>query len=126
MTGNSSGVRILVALEPRTYREAIGSVIRELRPHLEVMIVEPDAICSEVARLGPGIVLCSQRKPTSATGGLVWIEYRPYTEPKAIIRKGAQRWKVDVFEFAELLSVVDQAESLVHEDLYPEATDSEG
>lgn len=34
-------MRIVVAVEPRSYREDIGSAIRGLRPHLEVAIVEP-------------------------------------------------------------------------------------
>jgi hypothetical protein len=75
-------MRILIALEPRTYREAIGNAIRELKPHLEVTIVEPDMLCSEVGRLGTQIVLCSQRKPIDATGGTVWIDYRPTLSPR--------------------------------------------
>jgi hypothetical protein len=123
---DGSEMRILIALEPRTYREAIGNAIRELRPHLEVTLVEPDMLCSEVAHLSPQIVLWSQRKPIDGTGGIVWIEYRPYTEPKAAIHRAGQCWRLDVFDLADLLTVMDLAESLVAQtNRYPEASDSE-
>lgn len=119
-------MRILIALKPYSYSGAIGGAIRELRPNLEVIIVEPDELISVVERLSPEIVLCSQREPIDVARKLVWIEYRPYTEPKATIRIGGdQHWKQEVSGLAELLSVVDCAESLVQAYLYPEAADLE-
>ncbi len=35
-------MRVLVANEPYMYREAITDVLRELRPHIEVSVIEPD------------------------------------------------------------------------------------
>lgn len=104
---------ILVALKPRLYSEAIGNVIRHCRPHLEVKIVEQDALDSAVARLDPKLVLCSQDGPVDMPEGLVWIEYRPYAEPKATIHVRGQRFELDVVDLAGMLSVVDKAEDLV-------------
>ena len=109
-------MRSFVALEPRFYRETIGCVIRELRPRLKVTILEPEMIGSEeeeVARLGPdSIVLCSHRSPATFVGGPAWIEYCPYTEPKATICLAGERWKLEVVELVDLLWVIDQVESL--------------
>jgi hypothetical protein len=120
-------VRILIALEPHSYSEAIGGAIQELRPHLEVKTIErSDTLGSEVARPDPKVVLCSQRESTGVASELVWIEHRPYTEPKVTIYMGGvQHWKQDVSGLADLLSVVDRAESLVQAYLCPEAVDLE-
>src|SRR5215207_3162129 len=42
--------RVVVAVEPRAYRTAIGSAIQALRPHREVTVVEPDELQAEMAR----------------------------------------------------------------------------
>lgn len=59
---------VLVAFDPTSYREAIGSATRALRPHLQMRVVEPGELGVEVARLDPELVLCSQPN-TSPTGG---------------------------------------------------------
>lgn len=104
---------ILIALEPLLYSEAIGDAIRERKPHLDVEIVEPDALGPEVARLVPKLVLCSQAGPDRIPEGLAWIEYRPYDHAGVTLRAGGQRFELEVVNLADLLSVVDRAEELV-------------
>ncbi len=60
--------KIIVALELRSYSGAIGGVIRKLKPHLQVTIVESDALASEVKRLVLELALCSQHKPAGEGG----------------------------------------------------------
>src|SRR5439155_15198688 len=54
-------MRILVANEPRSYREAIAGAVQVLRPHLAVITVEPEDLDEEVMCHNPGLVLCSRR-----------------------------------------------------------------
>jgi hypothetical protein len=70
-------MRVLIAIEPRSYRE----VIRGLRPHLEVAIVEPDA-------LEPELVICSRPSVAATNGRAAWIAFRPYDQPAAKIYVG--------------------------------------
>jgi hypothetical protein len=113
-------VKIVGDLEPRSYSGAIGDATRELKPHLQVTIVESNELAPEVERLAPELVLCSQHKP-DREGGPVWIGYRPYTESKATIWGRSQSWKLAVVELADLPSVVDPAEDLVCANLSPKA-----
>ena len=106
------GMRVLMAIEPRSYREVIGEAIQGLRPHLEVVIVEPDALEQEMARLDPGLVICSRPEITSANGRPAWIEFRPYAQPAARIHVGGRRFELKEVELEDLLSVVDEAEWL--------------
>ena len=105
-------MRVLMAIEPRSYREVIGTAIRGLRPHLEVAIVEPDALELEVAHLDPGLVICSRPNTVTANGRLAWIEFRPYAQPAARVYVGGRRFELEEVELEDLLSVVDEAERL--------------
>ena len=105
-------MRVLMAIEPRSYREVIGEAIRGLRPHLEVVIVEPDALEQEMAHLDPGLVVCSRPEITSANGRPAWIEFHPYVQPAARIYVGGRRFELEEVELEDLLSVIDEAERL--------------
>ena len=98
-------MRILMAIEPRSYREVIGEAIRGLRPHLEVVIVEPDA-------LDPELVICSRPSIAAANGRPAWIEFRPYDQPAARVYVGSQQFELEEVELEDLLRVVDEAERL--------------
>jgi hypothetical protein len=52
-----------VAIEPRAYRDAIGRVVGDLRPSLDVRVVQPEELGGEVERLAPQLVLCSGPEP---------------------------------------------------------------
>ena len=105
-------MRVLMAIEPRSYREVIGEAIRGLRPHLEVVIAEPDALEPELARLDPELVICSRSSTAASNGRPAWIEFRPYAQPAARIYVGGRRFELEEVELEDLLSVVDEAERL--------------
>ncbi len=105
-------MRVLMAIEPRSYREVIGEAIRGLRPHVEVAIVEPDALEPEMARLVPELVICSRPNVAASNGRPAWIDFRPYAQPAARIYVGGRRFELEEVELEDLLSVVDEAERL--------------
>jgi hypothetical protein len=104
---------VLVAIEPRCYREAIGFSVWTLRPHLEVVIVEPEALGEEISRLDPAIVLASCANTFTPNGKPSWVDYRPYADPtgaEGMISVGGEAARpVEGIEIADLLSIVDRA-----------------
>jgi hypothetical protein len=46
-------VLVLLANEPRAYRESIAQVFRQLRPNVEVVTAEPDELEDRVLSLAP-------------------------------------------------------------------------
>lgn len=104
-------MKVVLAVEPRSYREAIGSAIRGLRPHVEVAIVEPGVLASEVVRLDPELVICGQPNTVSPDGRPAWLEYRPYDERAELCLDGRRSKLADV-QLDDLLSIVDEAEGL--------------
>ena len=112
MTGVPEGDRpvILVAIQPRLYASAIGSVIRRLRPWLDLRVVEPDDLAAEVRRLGPRLVLCSQpRGCPGRDGDPAWVEFYPYAEapPRVMIRADGHCSTLEDADLKDLLSIVD-------------------
>jgi hypothetical protein len=109
-------MQLVVAIEPRSYRQVIGEAIRALRPHVEVTVLEPGMLGAGVRRLEPELVFADQPDTFGPEGGSTgrptWVEFRPYEQPPARVCLAGRRWELDVVEFSDLLWIVDQTEEL--------------
>lgn len=106
-------MKVLIAIEPRSYREVIGLAIEELRPHLRVEILEPDLLESEVSRLEPDLVFCSRSDCLPGSCERAWIEFRPYAETQATVCLGGVISTMEGVDLDDILSIVDRAERLL-------------
>jgi hypothetical protein len=104
--------RVLMANEPRAYREGIAAVIGQLRPEVEVKTVEPGDLDSSIERLSPDMVICS--KATDALKGRVrvWVELYPDNDALSVAYIGGRRMEYAEIQLSDLLSIVDKAEEL--------------
>ena len=102
---------VLMAIEPRSYRQVIGRTIQALRPHIEVVVLAPDTLEAGVTRLDPELVF-ADRPASSSSGGPAWVEFRPYEEPPARVRLAGRSWELEEVDLPDLLSIVDRAEEL--------------
>ncbi len=103
---------VLIALEPRSYRQVIGQTIQALRPHVEVVVLEPGTLEAGVARLEPDLVFADRPDASAPTGSPAWVEFRPYEEPPARVRLGGKRWELEEVDLSDLLAIVDRTEEL--------------
>jgi hypothetical protein len=103
---------VIFAIEPRSYRQVMGEALRSMRPHLEVVVLEPGTLEAGVARLEPDLVF-ADRPASSSSGGPAWVEFRPYEEPPARVCLAGRTWELEDVELSDLLSIVDQTEELV-------------
>ncbi len=103
-------MRILVANEPRSYRDVIVAAFQEHRPHVEVMTVEPEDLDREILRINPHLVVCSRLTETVEIHPLSWIILYPNNETRTVISIVGERTVGADFEFSSLLSVIDQTE----------------
>ena len=110
-------MQLVVAIEPRSYRQVIGEAIKALRPHVEVTVLEPGTLGAGVRRLEPELVFADQPDTFGPEGGFTgrpaWVESRPYEEPPARVCLAGRRWELEVVELSDLLSIVDQTEELI-------------
>ena len=104
-------MKVLIAVAPCAYRQTIGYTVQALRPRYMVEVVDPDRLYAEVERRIPEVVLCSLPRTNTSDEGPTWVEFRPYAEPTGKIRVDGQDLGLVDVELADLLSILDDAES---------------
>jgi hypothetical protein len=105
-------MKVLIAIEPRSYREAMGGALQGLRPHLDIVVAEPEDLWEEIIRFEPALVIADRPDTLQTAGRRDWVEFRPYLEPPARVHLGGQRRDMKKVDLPDLLSVVDEAEEL--------------
>lgn len=105
-------MRVLVANELCSYREAIAEVFKELRPHVEVRCVEPEDLDGEIVRVRPHMVLCS-RLTEAVRSLLAWVLLYPDGENRAEINSAGERTTLFDVQFDHLLAILDKIELLL-------------
>ncbi len=103
---------VLIAIEPRSYRQVIGRTIQALRPHVEVVVLDPDTLEAGVSRLEPDLVFADRPDVSAPTGRPAWVEFRPYEEPPARVYLAGRRRELGEVDLDDLLSLVDEVEEL--------------
>jgi hypothetical protein len=106
-------VRILIANEPRVYREVLEQTFAALRPHFEVTAVEPDDLDGAIAHLRPHVVFSSQITFTMTTGPFTWIVLYPEGERVVVLDIAGRQTVTADIEFERLIAIVDETERLL-------------
>lgn len=108
-------MRVLVANEPRLYREVISACLRELEPEIEAVLVDPEELDDRVQRDAPDLVFCSRVTPRVADEVPVWAEVYPEDEPLLVVSINTGRRRLTAVEdngLPNLLWIVEQAKLL--------------
>lgn len=100
--------RILIASELRSYRQAIASAFRELRPDMEVFEAEPGDLNREALRLHPNMVICSQVTSLVKESSPNWVELYPYCEPRSTVSINGEVSDVQDIQLSDLLDIADR------------------
>lgn len=102
---------MLLANEPRAYREVIAETIRSLRPEIEVLEAEPASLEESLRSLAPDMVVCA-RSPGPACEIPVWVELYPGGGPVSVVSVAGGRREIEGIELREILALVDRADTL--------------
>ena len=105
---------ILLANEPRAYRESIAQVLGQLRPNVEVITAEPEELEERVLRLAPEMVVFSEAPGLVRERVPVWVELYPEYGGGSVVGLGEERSTIEDIQLSLLLCVVDHAERLAH------------
>ncbi len=106
-------MRILVAFaqEYRLYADTTATAIQQLRPHVEISVVEPGALETELARLEPHLVISDRSKNAVGVGGRsAWLEILTEPARSTKLYLNVVYWEADNLGLAELLWAVDETE----------------
>lgn len=107
--GAASKPRILLANEPRSYRQAMAGALRALRPGLEVAETEQAALDLELRRNVPQLVICSRATPTVQVTTPAWVELYTDHGPLSSVVIGEERSTVPEIGLADILLILDRA-----------------
>ena len=102
-----NGARVLVACELKSYREAIASAFRVLRPDVEVFEAEEEDLDREVERLAPDLVVCSRLSERVEDRVPNWVELYPGFGSRSVVSLRGERSTFEEIELSDLLSIVD-------------------
>jgi hypothetical protein len=105
----SRRTHVLLANEPRAYRESIAQVFRLLRPNVEVVTAEPRELEDQILRLAPEMVICSEATSIVREHVPVWVELYPGYGPRSVVGIGEERSTIEEIQLSDLLSIVDRA-----------------
>ena len=107
-------ILVLVANEPRAYRETIALALRELRPEAEVLAVEPETLDAEVVRRRPALAVCSAlSSEVVETRVPAWVLLYPGGANLAVVSVRGERATRGGLGLADLAALVDRAEDPV-------------
>lgn len=104
---------ILVANEPRSYREAFAAAFRGLRPSVEAIAVDPEILDREVSSLLPDLVICSHVTPTIEVMARSWLELRVEDETLVAASNLPALPAGRDLNLADLLAFIDESEKAI-------------
>jgi hypothetical protein len=101
-------VRIVLANQPRCYREAMTAVIQALRPEADVRALEPDGLARDVQAFSPQLVICSD--PMTVLNDVPsWVVLHPDGRTCAVSHVGGKTCIVADCGLSDILAFVDGA-----------------
>ena len=110
-------MRILVALAPTMYREALAHVLRTYRPpYADVHLADPDSLDREASGFRPHLVVCNDNAPEVSEGVSVpsWvvIRYHDHLSASVFLDDQDPRLFQDM-SIEDLLGVVEETQRLI-------------
>ena len=105
----SRKARIVLANDPRSYREAMAEVIRRTRPGLLVETTDPASLDAFIAPPGPDMVVCSEATDLVRSKVPVWVELYPDHGSHSLASIRGDLEKHEDMQLPDLLAIVDRA-----------------
>ena len=121
-------MRVLLANEPRLYREVLAETFQGLRPQLEACAVEREELNQAILRVRPDLVICDRVTPVVEATVRFWIEYRE--ENETLVVTATNVWGLalhtDAMSLNSLLAVIDRTKELLAHTNHTDARTRDG
>lgn len=108
----SDKILVVMANEPRSYREVIAEAVRALRPGARIVTAEPGELEGVVEDLRPHVVI-GNRVPAGVRSRVpAWVELYPGYGTESLVCVGEEQTTFDDIQLPDLLSVIDRTRRL--------------
>ena len=102
---------IAVANEPRAYREVMVETLRDIRPDIDFVILEPEELEGLIRALRPDLVICDRITIRVRNNVAFWLELYPGQNNHSIFGFSSKRSRIENIQLSDIVSIVDQAVS---------------
>lgn len=100
-------IQVLIANEPRSYREVLGAAVRDLRPEVVVTVVSPDQLDAQIAAMSPHVVVASRPPEADLDAVSRLVVLYPDGSNQATIDIDGVRSTVADLELDALIALID-------------------
>jgi hypothetical protein len=97
---------VLIANDPRAYRETIAVAIGMLCPDAQVIVADPEKVDEFVTTYQPQVVLCSRLTPIIEAQVPTWAVLYPDGSENALLQMGGKRSRVPNIELNGIVRLV--------------------
>lgn len=101
--------RVVVANEPRSYREVMTETLSEIRPEIDFLLVDPAELARAVPGLLPDMVICDEATAVVQDNAPIWLELYPKQNPSSVLGFQNEVSTVENIQFSDILAIVDRA-----------------
>lgn len=105
-------MRVVVANEPRSYREVTVEVLRQLRPDVEFELTDPAGLEDTIHRLPADMVVCDEATPAVRDHVPIWLELYPGGNARSTV---SVRGVLSTIEDVQLLDIVELVDRVIVE-----------
>lgn len=98
---------ILLANEPRVYRETIAAALQLLRPETRVIVADPDMLDASVLEHVPMVVICSHLTNIVETRVPTWAVLYPDGAMGAVVQLDCEQKVINGLDLAGIMHLVD-------------------
>ena len=109
----AGAIRVLIAIAPQMYGQALAYVLRKKRPQAEVMRVEPGELGGQLEGFDPQLVICNGATDEVKVLATSWValSYEGRGITATVCLDGRRSTLEDVAVW-DVLAIVDEAERL--------------
>ena len=102
---------VAVANEPRAYREVMAETLRDMRPDIDFVILEPEELKELVQTLKPDLAICDEATIEVRANAAFWLELYPDQNYYSIFGSSREHSRIENIQLSDIVSIVDQAVS---------------
>jgi hypothetical protein len=99
---------ILLANEPRAYRDTIAVALRMLRPEINVLVSEPNMLDGGILQHMPEVVICSHLTSLLESRVPTWVVLYPNGALGALLNDNGIRTTLGEMDLQALVDLVDR------------------
>lgn len=105
-------ISILIANDPRAYRDTIAVALRLLRPHLDLQVADPETLDEMIILHAPQVAICSYLTTIVETRVPTWIVLYPDGALVALQCLNGARTTVSELDLNGIVNIIDETTQL--------------